>query len=707
MGYAIGDFWQERLGAAQPQSLKNGLTGWSTECTPLDSFVEPSIALRLEQSLLDQPIWLIAAPGAVGKSTLAKQICSVTNAVYVDLAAAATVAGNYLTGGLVNAGLLSSWEAETTTLLIDALDEARLRVTQASFEDFLCDVVQISLGRSLPVILLGRIGIVEEARKYLADNCGFSSPVFDIELFDLNQAKDFVWSALVRLGKLKLASSDQLIDTTSEQLVYPHLVGAMKRHADVYRRAIEEFVNHLSNATSTDGGQFVGYAPVLDAVATVIAAETNVAKVTNAVEAVLAGKVLTGVTQVIMEREAKKVANQVATTVQGLSTDGLYASEEQLERLASLLFNTGGKVSPPACLPAHAVSPYEDAVKSLLPQHPFLDGNATTSPSSAVFEALIVATSLWSPDYSIVRSAESYARMGHVPNPFLLDFYMAKAASGTRMIPAAHVGLLYDSLQAKANVGEVARLSVEGEKDSITLDLDMALVSVDSGRTSNESSFSVMANGTLKFGSRVSGINVDAENTDVEMGDIGSLEIVAPVNIRALNLIITCDQMLVKPDPSPDARDQFVLLEATNEALTEISRGTPLVRQRVALQVSWPGSNSYPWSTFTFHAREDNDPRMADAQRALRRLCMSFRSHSKGQLARYVDKVEHFRMTKGNLGLRLRQKLMEDKVLSIEGQMYILNPDTLGAVVGISFQDLKLKKYSTAANAYLAELLED
>lgn len=212
MGYSIGEFWQERLSAVQPQSLKNGLTGWSTACKQLDSFVEPSVALRFEQPIYDQPIWLIAAPGAVGKSTLAKQICSVTNAVYVDLAAATTVAGNYLTGGLVNAGLLSAWEAETTTLLIDALDEARLRVTQASFEDFLSDVARISHGRSLPVILLGRTGIVEEARKYLADNCSISSPVFDIELFDLDQAKTFVWSALVRLGKFTLSPSDQSAD---------------------------------------------------------------------------------------------------------------------------------------------------------------------------------------------------------------------------------------------------------------------------------------------------------------------------------------------------------------------------------------------------------------------------------------------------------------------------------------------------------------
>ncbi|MCI0151488.1 hypothetical protein KNO81_37160 [Paraburkholderia sediminicola] len=697
MEYSIGNFWQAHLSAVQPQQLAKTMTGWAAHHERLDSYVEAGLALRSDKSSLSQPVWLIAAPGAVGKSTLAREICSVTHAVYVDLAAAATVAGNYLTGGLVNAGLLSAWQAGTTTLLIDALDEARLRVTQASFEDFLSDVAQIARGRSLPVILLGRVGIVEEARKYLDDHCGLPSPVFDIELFDLDQAQAFVWSALGRLAKLNLASTGRM--------AYPHLVSAMKQHANIYRGAIKDFVNHLAEATSKDGQQFVGYAPVLDAVATVIAAETNVAKVANAVEAVLAGKVLTGVTREIMERESKKVASQVAATVPGLSIDGLYGSEEQLERLASLLFHIGKPASLPAGLPAHAISPYEEAVESLLPQHPFLDGNDPPSPSSAVFGAFIVAASLRSAHTNVVRSAERYAQTGaHAPNPFLLDFYKADVASDSSSIPAAHVGLLYESLQAKTSAGEVARLSAEGEAEGKTLDLDMALVSTETGNLSDESAFTVVVDGPLKFGRRVSGINIDAENADVEIGDGGQLEMIAPINIRASSLILTCDQMVVKPDPSPGARDQVVLLEAA-EALADISRGAPLVRQGAQLLVSWPGNNGYPWSNFASQGREDDDPRMADAQRALRRLCISFRSHSKGQLARYVGKVEHFRMTKGDLGVALREKLLEDKVLSIAGTMYILDPDALGATVGLSFQDLQLKRYPVATNAYLSGLL--
>ncbi|SAL38402.1 hypothetical protein AWB69_03771 [Caballeronia udeis] len=62
-------------------------------------------------------------------------------------------------------------------------------------------------------------------------------------------------------------------------------------------------------------------------------------------------------------------------------------------------------------------------------------------------------------------------------------------------------------------------------------------------------------------------------------------------------------------------------------------------------------------------------------------------------------------MTKGDLGVALREKLLEDKVPGIAGTMYILDPDALGATVGLSFQDLKLKRYPETTNAYLSGLL--
>lgn len=698
MGYSIEDFWRPRLGATQPQKLAKGMHGWSAEHQRLDSYVQAALSLRNDSPDLDQPIWLIAAPGAVGKSTLAKEICSVTSAIYVDLASAETVAGNYLTGGLVKAGLFDAWKNGQTTLLVDALDEARLRVTQASFEDFLNDAATIAQGRKLPLILLGRAGIVEEAYRHLSERCGLSIPVFDIELFDLDQAKAFVWSALGRLGNASPSSTDEL--------TYPHLKRAMTGHAPNYKEAIGKFVDHLAQETAQDDHQFVGYAPVLDAIATVIAAETNVTKVAGTVEAVLAGKVLAGVTQAITEREAIKVASQVATAT-GVSIDGLYGPKEQLERLASLLFANTQPVSLPPGLPAHAASAYEQAVESLLPQHPFLAGSNPPQPSSAVFGAYIVAASLRSCHQHLAKSAEAYVQSAaHAPNPFLFDFYSDEVELSSSNVPAAHIGLLYESLQAKTRGGELARLSATHGADDKTLDLEMVLISAEKAAVAKEPSFTVDLSGPLRLGRRISGVNIDAEMADVEIGDGSQLEMVAPINIRVRNLIFICEQVVVKPEPSQDALDHTVYLEAA-EALTEISKGTPVVRHGAQLSVSWPGSNAYPWSNFTSDGKEHTDPRLAEAQRALRRLCISFRSHSKGQLARNVGKVEHFRMTKGDLGIALRKKLIDEGVLKVDGYMYILDPDALGQKVGLSFQDLKLKNYSPTTDAFLTKLLAE
>lgn len=94
----------------------------------------------------------------------------------------------------------------------------------------------------------------------------------------------------------------------------------------------------------------------------------------------------------------------------------------------------------------------------------------------------------------------------------------------------------------------------------------------------------------------------------------------------------------------------------------------------------------------------------ADALRALRRLVITFRSHSKGRLARYRGKTEHAQMTKGTLRDALRKSLISDGVLSLEGSMYFLDPKALGARVGLLFLDEKLKRYSPQVRAYVQAL---
>lgn len=123
-------------------------------------------------------------------------------------------------------------------------------------------------------------------------------------------------------------------------------------------------------------------------------------------------------------------------------------------------------------LPQHAVAPYEQAVQSLLPQHPFLDSKEP-KPSGAVFGASILAAALTSGDADVAKAAERFAGGGpNTPNPFLLEFYR-QVSDRDGAIPASHVGLLYASLEATAGAGDAARLSAEGDE---SLEVEMTLV---------------------------------------------------------------------------------------------------------------------------------------------------------------------------------------------------------------------------------------
>lgn len=689
MEYSIDQFWRPRFASVCAHTPSATLPGWHAAPGQSPAFVEAALSLRPEFNDLSQSVWLIAAPGAVGKSTLAKEICAATNAVYLDLAAASTVAGNYLVGGLVRAELWSAWQAGQSTLLVDALDEARLRVTQSSFEDFLADVANVAGTRGVPIVLLGRVGIVEEAWSILNYKSGLNPPIFDIELFQPARAKTFVQAAIERLAKAA--------DSTTGKRTYPYLEGALAAHKSVYEKAATSLVDHLTTETSTDGRQFAGYAPVLEAVATVIASESNPAKIDDAIESIFKGQVLGRVTSEVMVREASKLSNQLAATVSDVNSAGLYEAQEQLSRLASLVLGAGNPKLPSG-LPQHAVAAYEEAVQSLLPQHPFLDSK-TQKPAGAVFGACILAAALTGDDADLARAAQRFASGGpNTPNPFLLTFYK-EALAGRKAIPAEHVGLLYASLEATAGAGESVRLNAEGEG---SLEVEMSLLRNDDKEEIYE--FSTVPGSELRFGRRVGGITVDADGVDVELGDGGQLELVAPVVVKARNLVLNCGELVVKSDHLR-SDDQVVYLEAA-QAIADAGLRPPTVRPSVKLQVAWPESKVYPWNPFASTGEEDSDPRMADAQRALRRLCISFRSHSKGRLARYKGKVEHFRMTKGALGAALRQRLVADKVLSIDGAMYFLEPNILGDKVGVSFQDLKLKHYSPRSRAYLQSVLD-
>jgi hypothetical protein len=690
MSHTIDDFWVPRLQGIIHPSAGPSVPGWSNEVAPNPSFVEAALNLRAGYDELSSPVWFVAASGAVGKSTLAREISARTGATYLDLAKADTVAGNYLTGGLVKNNMLAAWNNGQAALLVDALDEARLRVTQSSFEDFLSDVITLTRNRRLPTVFFGRVGMVEEAWLLVSEQ-GLVCPIFDIDFFDTPRAKRFVVAALIRLAA---------------QPRYAVLATSLAAHRTVYEDAAGRFVAGLEDATGSDGARFAGYAPVLEAVATVLAEVTNPAGLSEALQEAMQGQILQQLADQILAREATKLRAQLPPEISEITKAQLYTPDEQLARLTAIILATPAPAAPIELKPQQMAA-YDTAVTSFITQHPCLDGSGQ-KPSGAVFSALINAHALFSSSPETRAAAQTHAAYGpQAPNPFLVDFYLHRLnprADHNPVLAPEHVVLLHESVRARAGNGENVALTIEGDEESDEADVEIEIV--DRTQASRRILLRTSQAGAVRFGRQVNRVFVDSPHLDVIIGSGNPVEMVAPVTLNIARLSFDCPELVIRRNEvaATEEGDAAVVLEAQELAESKIL-SVPLVRKGAELAVSWPGASSYPWDRFVFRWEEGNGRDIEDALRGLRRLVLAFRSHGRGRLARIKDKVESARMTKGDLGVAIRHRLMQDGIILLEGSMYFLNSNNLGKTVGATYQDLNLKRFNDKVRSYVSTIV--
>lgn len=678
--YTIDEFWKALLPPKQPLKTASFVKGWFQLDEGLRTFREAPLSLNpdltIEKAAYDNSIFLISAPGAVGKSTLARQIASVTGAIYIDLALADPVGGNSISGGLVRSDLYGVWQYQQVTLLIDGLDEARLRVTQEAFEAFLSEIAALSQNRNSPTILFGRTGAVQDAWLSLVGQKA-KVAVFEIGYYGPDASADFAEA------RFKTLSPDN-------------------PHASVARKSIELLIARLREQTEFDGDRFSGYAPVLEAVAERVAYEENLAALVSQIEKGEQPVTLRGVVESIMNRERKKLSN-LDFKDSGL-LEALYSSEEQLERLVARVY---GLPTPdmPKMAPEDAHS-YSTALATWVPEHPFLNGGRAAS--SAVFEALICAKALKNSASQAVAAQRELNR-GAGANPFLADFYLVdEMGKETSQLPIEHLGIIYSSLRARLSLGDSASLSVEGMEEAedaedenilrAEVEITVARQGVDKPKILK---FDTEQTGTLRFGGYLEDVELMVPHTHVEVGAGKEAVLVAPVNIQCDSLSIAADMVVVERQPNLD--DGVVFLEANNLSSSQVV-SVPILRGGASLAVVWPHAKVHPWTSFATEPTPITDARLEEALRRFRKFVTAFRSHSKGSLARYQHKLEHARMTKGT-GQAVLDLLVDEKIISLHGPMYHLDPKLLGEVAGAAYADVVKRNFNDRTIAFVRRAL--
>ena len=666
--FTIDDFWMPLLSA--PARGVNGTpVGWTHVESELPTFMEAPIRPTSgfgDATPAQSGVILVSAPGAVGKSTLAHQISFKTGAMLLDLAKAAPVGANTLVGGLAKTRLYQSFQNGSASLIIDGLDEARMRVKHGGYAAFMDDVVSLIDPNHKPLILFGRTGAVEYAWLYLSDK-GIEPPVLEIGYFNQSQAAEFT------KVQVKISRGDDNI-----------------REPDA--RAVDMLLSRMRTALQTEKDPFSGYAPVLIALAKRVFDPDN--PNTHNTQAFIARLekdqepfTLTGIADSIMRREQEKIKSlpfQDKTL-----REKLYTPEEQIARLLHHLYEGMPNIPVPHMTEQDRPL-YDDALETWVLEHPFLDGTGRR-PSSVVFEGLLVSKALQTEGIAEFALDKEFDR-GVLANPFLSEFYMLDLGStdSTVEIPAEHIGILYASLIARLAQGEAASLRIDGEIDEEDQQNDTAegeIVKIyRSGDYVTLVSFSTDRAGHFRFGLQIEGVDIIAPESQISIGrSSGENEIVfvAPISVDAGKMNLNADNIIVRPSPSQGDIEFIVSLQSEEvHALPSFHR--PICQGASRLEVFGSGFQNYPWPDFIGAVPNSVDPEIDEPLQRLKRILRLFRAHGGGDLAKYRDAIKHRRRTRGS-GQKVLDRLLKEKVLRREGRMYYLDPGRFVGDCGVAF----------------------
>lgn len=696
MDYSINGFWARRLGDGTAPTLKDR-EGWTAGGDLVEGFVEPPLEAGLAKEFGQAdpetaPIVLIAAPGAVGKTTFTRQISALTGAIRVDLSRTGAVGDNFLSGGLNKVNAFDAFQSGHVGIVVDGLDEALLKTSSEGLTGFLQDVLEMIGEGRRPIVISGRTGSINEAWLILAEQ-GHTAAVAQIGYFGADGAQTLACNALRRFLQ---NAGDRTMMTADEE-------------------AVRLLIEKLGAATVADGAQFVGYAPVLEAIAKQVAAYSNpqelVGRLANEESVDVAG-----VVNDILLREQRKV-EQLDLPDHSL-VGRLYTPEEQVVRLISHLYG----VDLPLPLPPMSDTvrgKYETALAKWLPEHPFLDGYGA-APSSAVFDGFLTWQALRRRE-SAPRARATHTRRERLPNPFLSTFYLPADWEGDfEFLDLADVPFVHASLAARVPASDTVALDIDGDdgEDEVDVQLTWRGPTLKADRVLGGR---VTAAGALAFGGHLSDVRVHAENLTVEIGNGFGAVLTAPIEIMVRELTLDARTVTVEPPrgrmTGEEATDGEVAGSGTSAgnrqvrlAATEpvVAADVPTIYaiQGAELQVTWPGATAYPWTSYATTATTPPPPEFQEAYGRMRKILLPFKSDKYGALAKYKKFVDHHRRTKGN-GEKVRDHLLRTGVIaSQDHRFYSLDPIRLTEVTGLTRDMLRKGDVADRTVSFLREALE-
>lgn len=648
-------------------------------------YIEPTFEKVLQFDTEQPAAVLISAVGATGKSTLAQVLSNKLKLPILDLAKHKAVGDNTLTGVLTSAfemkdlsGVFEAISEGKFGVIVDGIDEGRSMVNDKSFDAFLDDIAKRCHAATNPsVILLGRTKALEDAYIGL---CSRSVPtgLISIEPFDIASARKYI-DEFTEGGKSKFHKEYEEV----RDIILDRLESAFAK--DKKNKKEERFLS------------FIGYPPVLDAIVTLLTNEPNYYRIKKELLEGDASKVdvrlLYRIAEYLLNRErSEKVIPILKPLLEKVPHKDeilakVFMPVEQAMRITANRMNIPLKLS---VIPDHVLNiKYEEQLATFVHEHPFIADN---SFRNAVFEATSIALLIASEDEKAIELALAYVQSNRA-NYHLVYFLELLAQDGK--LPLSCLDALISAAQEFKSPTSDVDLTLETPNVEYVLNPIvgkvpiLAEIEIVIGENGESRVFQFRSTldtkDSVRLGSKLSSATVSLP-CEVELSGGEEIELTAPIAISATNIRLNSRNLVLKSNAQNSELGVALESNSVNSSIES------LTSNNVKFTISTPskGGLGYPLVQHVQTlSKLPQDPEVQDKFLRLRKILTLFRSHSKGALAKYKAKIEHERVAGNPIGSKVLERLRNDQIIRLEGNMYFLQPENFSKHLGVTWIELR------------------
>jgi len=385
-----------------------------------------------------------------------------------------------------------------------------------------------------------------------------------------------------------------------------------------------------------------------------------------------------------------------------------FSVEEQCARL--IAYSLGENLAIQVFVDPALNAKYESGVSTFLAEHPFIAGHEFRN---AVFEAVSMAVLIASPREECVDLVIRYAA-GRKDNYHLI--YLLDEIAPEQMLPPSVLHILVGSALELRSTTSLVNVTLEPtveaasqsddeerEPSNIPISISLEVFTASSGRVSGDFRFNseINSGSSVKIGNRLQSCFIELP-CDVLMSG-PEVELSAPVTIAAKSISILATTLIAKARASESDFERTVFVEA-NSAISTLA-AISVEGAELSVNLSDTSGQTFPLIKYV-HKREEIafTGEMKEKYLKLRKIILHFRSHSKGSLAKYRDKVDNERVAGNEIGAKVLARLIKDEILYTSGNFYFLRPAHVDKYLGIPWVYLRAGLVCNKLEEYLRSI---